>query len=182
MRRLLVAASVVPSSSILVSLIKEELGSSETSVLTRATRRNIPEDTILQICKCYRFCAPKNYIVFPSASMSTTNWTTERSRLDSWQWWQQHQKQTNKQTPWPLVREPVSQSVSRRWWQILQFSIAPIPNPKRIHYLMDIGLYLAGVTRSECQSGHDFNSVQRLSMDLQVYAHSIIPLHLEVLN
>jgi hypothetical protein len=68
-RRLLVTASVDPSSPILVTLMNEAPSSSETSVLTRATRRNIPEDTILHSHRCENL---KSYIALTGWSLAET--------------------------------------------------------------------------------------------------------------
>jgi hypothetical protein len=46
-RLLLVTANVLPSSPILVTLMMQALRSSETSILTRSKRHNIPEYAIL---------------------------------------------------------------------------------------------------------------------------------------
>jgi hypothetical protein len=65
-RRLLVTASVVSSSPILATLMKEALSFPETSVHIGATQRNIPEDTILhshrrEYLKYYDICNASHF-------------------------------------------------------------------------------------------------------------------------
>jgi hypothetical protein len=84
MLRLLVTANVVSSSASLVTLMMEAMPSSKTS---RATRRHIPEDDILQMCyqllkwfmpvtemRCPYVWVPScvHFIIF--AQTSFTNW------------------------------------------------------------------------------------------------------------
>jgi hypothetical protein len=60
--------------------MEEALSSSETSVLTRATRYNIPEDTILHSHRRENF---KSYIVDVKMSLLVSNYITVRTLRES---------------------------------------------------------------------------------------------------
>jgi hypothetical protein len=70
-------ADIVPISFILLTLMMEALCSCETSFLTRATRRNIPEDSILRGQSSFVLFSFTSFVSVRSTSEETNQLMTE---------------------------------------------------------------------------------------------------------
>jgi hypothetical protein len=117
-RRLRVTVNVVPSSPILVTLMKEALSYSETSVLTRATRHNISEDAILLLRQSPSWDLLSSRVVTNSLMKNITlNWSN-------------HVRQLLCNKAWSFLSQ-------LKWSNSSQIAISLVPSSLLMHFFRD---------------------------------------------